>query len=160
MGSNHLIQQVYVLNAETIGRAISIDISNISLSPDVNIISSIPLDVNLTGIPGSTPANTYAEVTLVPPSSLTTVASYTVPAGKSFYIQGFVAGGTANAWFKLQINGVTVMSARSTTAQQTVTPSFLTSCPVASAGQTVTIKVIHEESSNADFEGTILGVTN
>lgn len=160
MGSNHLIQQVYVLNAETIGKSISVDISNISLSPDVNIISSIPLDVNLTGVPGATPVPTYAEANLVPPSSLTTIASYVVPAGKSFYAQGFVAGGTANAWFKLQINGVTVMSARSTTAQQTVTPSFLAACPVASPGDTITLAVIHEAATNADFEGTILGVIN
>ncbi len=149
--SNHnLLQHVYVVNQPgTSGGP----------SANVNIVSSIPLEVEVTGIPGAPVANTYNEVTLVPSNTLTTVASYTVPAGKTFYCAGFTAGGDVNAWFKLFINGIAVLSARSTTAQQTVEASFLNANESALAGQTVQIKVTHYASGIlAEFEGTILGV--
>lgn len=185
---NSAVQQVYVINAAQVGSGggggggnvnivssvpldvnilnpcisicdIGISISAISVSPQVSIIQSIPLDVNFTGVPGATPVPTYDEVLAVPANSLTTVTFYTVPAGKTYYAQGFVAGGTANAWFKLDINGNVVLSARSTTAQQTVTPSFLGATPLALAGETVTLKVIHSAIGvTPDFEGSILGV--
>lgn len=187
MGSNvnPTVQQVYVINAQQIGSGGSgnvnivssipldvnvlnpcisicgISISGISLTPQVSIIQSIPLDVNITGVPGSgsTPVSTYAEIIAVPVNSLTAITSFVVPLGFSFYIQGFIAGGTVNAWFKLSINGTNILSGRSTTAKQTIQPSFMGANPMASAGDLVALSVIHQVVGvTPDFEGAILGV--
>jgi hypothetical protein len=121
----------------------------------VDIIQSVPLNVSIISIPSGTPIVAYGEVTLVPSFATTTVVSYVV-AAPEVTISGFVAGGTVNAWFKLQVNGVTKLSARSTAAEQTVNENANI---VANAGDTVTITTIHEVSGvQANFEGTILGV--
>jgi hypothetical protein len=112
--------------------------------------------------PGPTPTPlpvlAYSEVTLVPSFGTTTVVSYFVTAPK-VSILGFIGSGTVNAWFKLQVNGVTQLSGRSTVSEQTIEETTDDSGIIATAGQTVTLTAIHEVSGVlADFEGTILGV--
>jgi len=158
-GGNVNIVSSIPLDVNILNPCISICDLGISISPQVSIIQSIPLNVNFTGVPGAEPVPTYDEVLAVAANVLTSITSYVVPVGKDFYAQGFVAGGTANAWFKLDVDGTVILSARSTTAQQTVTPSFLGATPLAVAGQTVTLRVIHNTVGiTPDFEGSILGV--
>jgi len=49
--------------------------------------------------------NQYNELVGALPSVETTIISYTVPAGKNFYIINFSGKGTAKATFSLKVNG-------------------------------------------------------
>jgi hypothetical protein len=100
----------------------------------------------------------YGEVTSVPSFATTTIVSQVVAVPKTS-VKGFFASGTVNALFKLQVNGVTFLSGRSTVSQQTVKEKTQKSSITANAGDTVALTVIHEVSGVlANFEGTILGV--
>lgn len=110
----------------------------------------------ISSFPG-TEANTFDDVTLVPTSSETTVVTYTVPVGKIFYFVGLNASGNANAMFKLYVAGNTVLAARTSVANLTITISYSHSPIKVAAGDTISIKVKHEASASCDFEGTILG---
>ena len=102
-------------------------------------------------------ANTFGYVTLVPTSSETTVATYTVPAGKVFFFVGLNASGNANALYKLYVAGGAVLAARSSVANLTATISYSHSPIKVAAGDTISLKVRHEAPVGCDFEGTILG---
>jgi len=107
------------------------------------------------GYPGTT-ANTFANVTLVPTSTETTVVSYT-PTSQSFYFTGLVCSGNANARYNLYVNGSQILAGRSSVANLTIQMTYPISPIQVSAGQTIALKVIHEANVNCDFEGTILG---
>lgn len=106
-----------------------------------------------------TEANTYDDVTLVPTSAETTIVTYTVPLGNTFYFIGLNASGNANALYRLYVDGNIVLAARSSVANLTVSLSYAHSPIKVVAGDTISIKVIHEASVSCDFEGTILGYT-
>lgn len=104
-----------------------------------------------------TEANTYDDVTLVPTSVETTIVSYTVPVGYTFYFIGLNTSGNANAIFRLYVDGSIVLAARNSVANLTVSLNYSQSPIKVSAGDTIAIKVIHSVSASCDFEGTILG---
>jgi hypothetical protein len=118
------------------------------------------------GIPGGspvaiqspgTPVVQYGVVTLVPANVETTIVSYVVPVGKTFYGAGFVASGNSHGLYRIYFNGTAVLSGRSSTAVPTMDLSFKMATPTATAGQTIAVKITHYAGSTADFEGTILG---
>lgn len=95
--------------------------------------------------------------TLVPTNTETTVASYTVPAGKQFNFIGLIASGNANALFKLYVAGNPILVVRNTVANLTVTLDYSYAPFKVSEGDTIVIKVLHQANVNCDFESTLLG---
>lgn len=102
-------------------------------------------------------------VTLVGVSTETTIASYTVPVGKTFHAIGWVASGDVDAVYRFYIDGALQMVARSSVAMPTVKMSFFLAAPTGTAGQTVSITGFHTAKSQsggvitAQFDATILG---
>lgn len=109
-----------------------------------------------TGHPG-TSVTQYNITTLVTNGIETTIASYTVPVGAIFYFTGFTASGNTNALYKLYVDGNTILAGRTTVANLNVERNFAYAPFNVPAGDTISLKVIHETNVGCDFEGTILG---
>lgn len=107
--------------------------------------------------PGTSVA-TLSSVTLVAANSETTVASYTVPVGMTFYFLSFVGCGDVHALYKLYHAGTAIFSARSSVAMPTAQVGFPYAVFTAAAGETVVLKVTHFVSGvQGNFDGTIVG---
>lgn len=128
-----------------------------SPSSSVLTVQGIPGGIPLAFQTPGTSVVQYGVVTLVPSNSETTIASYIVPVGKTFYGLGFVASGNSHGLYRIYFNGVPMMSGRSSTANPTMDLSFKMATPTCSAGNAVEVKVTHYATVPADFEGTILG---
>jgi len=104
------------------------------------------------------PVAQFNSVTLVPYDTETTIGTYTVPASTIFYLVGFIGSGDINGRYRLYINGSVVIQARTTAADLNVTLQTGIVRPIATAGQSVTLKVIHSiQGLSPNFDGTILG---
>lgn len=100
----------------------------------------------------------FVATTLVPFNAETTIGSYTVPASNIFYFTGFIGSGDINGRFLLYINGNVVIQGRTTAANLNVEMSTGVVRPSATAGQVVTLKVIHNQNGLLpNFDGTIFG---
>ena len=107
-----------------------------------------------------TPVASLATVALVPSSSETTIASYTVPVAQTFYFLSFVCSGDIHGLFKLYVDSTAVLSARTSVAAPTAQVGFPYAPFTAAAGQTVRLKVTHYASGlQGNFEATIVGYT-
>lgn len=95
--------------------------------------------------------------TLVANGIESTITSYTVPMGKTFFFLGFLASGNTNALFKLYVNSDVVLAGRSSVANLTLSLNFPVSPLQLEAGSTIILKTIHDTNASCDFEGTILG---
>lgn len=87
-----------------------------------------------------------------------TIASYTVPASKTFYLLGVVAHGNIHSTFRIYLEADVIHSGKTTV----VVPTYCHNSPhalfTADAGDTVSLKTIHDSSGTlGEFEGTILG---
>lgn len=99
----------------------------------------------------------YDEITNVAASTLTTIASYTTPVSKTFHFTGLVCSGNTNAIFTLYVDVDKKMTLRNSVANLTTTNSYTYSPFSVSASSIISIKVFHYNTSNCDFEATILG---
>jgi hypothetical protein len=106
-----------------------------------------------------TEANTFGIVSLVLTGIETTVVTYTVPVGKTFYFIGLNTSGNANALYKLYVDGSVIIAGRSSVANLTLNLTYSYSPIKVVAGDTIAIKVTHQAGVSCDFEGTILGYT-
>ena len=100
----------------------------------------------------------YNEVTSVAASSLTTVLTYTVPTGKTVFIQKVVTSGTNIAEYSLYLNGV-IQDKRRTNFGGDLNAEFgfaetAIGLPVA-AGDIILIKAIHNRTFLGDFNARI-----
>ena len=83
-----------------------------------------------------------------------TLASITAPAG--FQVKGFVAHGTGDGYFAVQVAGLTVLSGRT----RSTMPTLVITLPdgiAAATGAAVTLTVTNESGSTSDYEATLLG---
>lgn len=96
--------------------------------------------------------------TLVPYNTETTVVSYTVPTGKTFYLVGFIGSGDINGRFYLYLNGVLKFVLRSTVASLNVETNNLIIRPTAGEAEVVRLSITHFQNGLlGTFEGTVLG---
>jgi hypothetical protein len=106
---------------------------------------------------GDTVAEFYS-TTLVPFNTETTIGTYVVPTGHTFYLVGFVGSGDVNGRFILYVNGSVKLQGRSTAADLNVQISLDVVRPAVAEGLSVSLKVIHNQNGlQPNFDGTILG---
>jgi hypothetical protein len=116
------------------------------------------LDVNVTNIVSAgTPVNQYAENTTVPSGVLTTILTYTVPAGKTLNIDGMYGWGQADGEFLIKVDSVVVGGGWSSPSFRTLNIDYSSAPIPANAGQVVTINVTQYYSSTQDFKANLLG---
>jgi hypothetical protein len=121
------------------------------------VVRNIPSGVQETTHPGL-PIAMFGTVTLVTSSAETTITSYTVPAGKLFYVTGFTASGDIHAKYNLYLASSIKLVGRSSVAEPTYRLDLSRPAFIATAGDVVSLKVIHFVSGlMGEFEGTILG---
>ena len=120
------------------------------------------VDTEIGDITVITPVNTYGEAPLVAQGTDTTVVSYVVPTGKTFYLRHGSASGENLARFWLEINGVKQDTRRSHFGGYNVDFFFEASGTErgvpATATQVVRIRVRHEHNTPGDFDGKLYGV--
>ena len=104
----------------------------------------------------SSPAsNSWSQALAVTNGATATLAS--VPVNSAGYqVKGFIAHGTGDGYFYVQINGVTALSGRTRVSLPTLVITLPNGIAVAT-GQTVTLTVRNESGSTADYEATLLG---
>lgn len=102
--------------------------------------------------------NTYVfnEISSVPSGSETTIASYTVPAGKTASLHLCETSGTNIGTFNLYL-GTTLINRKRTYfgGELNATMEFTNKGYQLTAGQTITLKVIHNRPSPGDFEANL-----
>lgn len=106
----------------------------------------------------------YDDVASVSPDdgtdTYTTVASYTIPASKTFAFTGVVVGGAIGGKFKVSINGSTKFILRTANTNPTNSLSFKTPPFELVDGDILEVSVIYYNDNSgllASFEATILG---
>lgn len=130
---------------------------------DSMLIKLCDIDDTLKELESGDPAtNTFDEVTSVATSTLTTVVSYTVPAGLGFLLQLVEASGTNIAEYRVLLD-TTLIAKRRTYFGGAVNTDFKfdgfnNKGIVVAAATVITLKVIHERPDTGDFSGRILGV--
>ncbi len=97
------------------------------------------------------------EITLVAADTETTIVTYTVPMQVAFNFIGFVGSGDTDAVYRLYINNVRVLTARSSVSNPTSMISFAYSPFSAGTASIVELRVTHSNEYTCAFEGTLLG---
>ena len=102
----------------------------------------------------------YNQDAAVSDNTETTLTSYTVPAGTTFYFTGVVAQGDLPARFRIYIDSNIQLSYRTVSSNPAFQQTFSLPPFTAAAGSVIYLKVTHFISGvSGDFEGTILGYT-
>jgi len=114
-------------------------------------------DTLAVSITQGTPVNEYAENSAVTSSVSEVVVTYTVPVGKTFYIQGFSGSGTATARFRLRVGGTVVGVVRTSTAQRSNDAHYDWGAITAGAGIVVDVLGFHEQGTDQSLESNIFG---
>lgn len=88
----------------------------------------------------------------------TTLVDYTVPTGKSFFVQSWVASGKADGEYRLFINGEPKGYGRTSSAERNNKNVFGGAVGIKCvANDYIQLTVTHWETSSQDYEGTING---
>lgn len=109
-----------------------------------------------TSAPG-TAFNEFGEDAAVVSSTETTLASYTVPAGKTAHIQGFYGNGSASGRYKLKVDGTVKAVSRSSAASRNASAFFGWGTIEAAAGAVVIVTGFHEEVANQVMDANVFG---
>lgn len=88
---------------------------------------------------------------------LTDILTYTVPTGKTFYIEGYIATGEAEARFEVTVDSVVKTAYRITRADLTAEVNFGKAPIVALADSVVKVRVENHYNTNLTFETNIYG---
>jgi hypothetical protein len=107
-----------------------------------------------------TSINKYAENTTVPAAILTTILTYTVPAGKTLDITGVYGWGQCDGEFLIKVDSVIVGGGWSSPSFRTLRLDYTAAPILANAGQIVTVNVIQYQTSTQDFKANLLGTLN
>lgn len=101
--------------------------------------------------------NSFDEDTAVASSTETTVLTYTVGAGQTANIQGFLVTGTAAGRWKLKIDGTVKAVARTTAAEGAQMINFGWGTVSAATTLDVTITAYHSETANQTMSANVFG---
>jgi hypothetical protein len=122
--------------------------------------------INVTSV-ASLPSNEtsyfqYGEISSIPSASETNILSYTVPVATTFFFLRASVSGTNLAIYKVKVNGTTQETKRTwwTKFNEDFELSLQNNKGLElSAGDIVTVTVLHNSASLGDFNCTIKGVT-
>ena len=124
---------------------------------NVNIVSPDPLPVTVVAEVDFTNAvNIYGAV-LVPYATVTTILSYTVPVGVTFYASQVVCWGDTNGEFLIKVNGVTKGGGRTTAAEANFLGNYVSAPIEALTGQVVTITAEHYNTATRTMKANLMG---
>jgi hypothetical protein len=115
-----------------------------------------PIPVYITDSTADTKINEFANVSAVATSVLTTVVTYTVPAGKTFFLDEVECGGENIARYDVLLDAVLIARKR-TWFSGGLNLSFRFSKFEISAASVVSVKVVHDRPLTGDFESRIIG---
>lgn len=88
----------------------------------------------------------------------TTICSYTVPIGKTFYLLGFIAHGDIHSTYKISLGSTVGGLSTTSVLAPTCRVSYKHALFDAPAGDEVALSVIHQATGKqGEFEGTIVG---
>lgn len=104
-----------------------------------------------------TPFNQFGENAAVASASETTLATYTVGAGVTAYIQGFSGVAGVAARYKLKVAGVTVGLLKTSASKPSESVSYVDGAVTASAGQAVIVTGYHGDSTSNEMASNIFG---
>lgn len=130
----------------------------VKITDGVNILGTPanPLVVTSDGLAG-VDVNEYDEDAAVSPSILTAIVTYMVPGGNTLKITGIVGWGTYDGEFVLKVDGVSKGGGWSSPSSRTLQVFYDAGTISATAGQTVTLSVIHYSSTAQTFKANLLG---
>ena len=116
------------------------------------------LAIIASGLPSYTDrVNRYSEA-LVPYNTETTVLSYLVPVGQTFYVIGAVGWGDTDGEFFIRIDGTIVGGDRTTAAKPSCSLNYSTAPIKANAGSLITITTAtYSSPSTHVMRATLLG---
>lgn len=106
--------------------------------------------------------NTFGQISSLASGSNTTIVSYTVPAGKTFFLQHCEVSGENIAVYTVEVASI-VQALKRTYWGGSFNEEFkfddenARGLSVSSSG-VVTVKVIHQSATTGDFDARILGV--
>jgi len=100
----------------------------------------------------------YEEVTTVLPDTETVLLSYT--NAEVYYLEKVMCSGSADAVFKLKLNGVVIATLRNSWNDRNIVFDFSDKSIYCSANTTVTVTVKHSEINSQDYEASLLGYTH
>lgn len=119
-----------------------------------------PIAAYLTNSTQFTYTESYDLALSLASGSETTIVSYTVPASKIFYLERVSFSGTNIARFRLELDGSEFERAYtyfSGPLHGQFNFDSIDSGKICTAGQVITLKVIHARPSSGDFSGRIQG---
>lgn len=142
----------------------SITIGNVKIAqrPDNATLEYVLVDNNRRVVVSQDPSiynrvRDYEEKTTVLPHVETIVLTYT--NAQAYYLEKIVCTGTADAKFKLKLNGSTFAVLRNSWNNRNVTFDYSDKSLYCSAGTTITVTVLHTEKISQDYETTLTGFT-
>lgn len=115
---------------------------------DVSVANPLPVSQPVA-------SNIWAQALAVTNGATATLASVLVSSA-GYQCKGFIAHGTGDGYFYVQVGGATVLSGRTRVSMPTLVVTLPNGVAVA-AGQTVSFTVRNESGSTADYEATLLG---
>jgi hypothetical protein len=136
----------------------STEATSLSILADLNQFNfnSGALVVTTTGSTG-TSVNAYTENLAVPPSSTTTLFTYTVPTASTYNLNGIIGWGTYDAEFLITINGANMGGGWSSPTNRTLSLDYSSVPIVANAGDIVAVTVTNYAASTQTFRLNVLG---
>ena len=117
---------------------------------DVSAVNPLPVAILV-----SPASNLWAQAPAITSGATASLASVLVNS-TGYQVKGFIAHGTGDGYFYVQINSLTVLSGRTRVSLPTLVITLPNGIGVAT-GQTVSLKVTNESGSTADYEATLLG---
>lgn len=120
------------------------------IATDVSAVNPLPVAILV-----SQAANLWSQALAVTAGATATLVSVLVNSA-GYQVKGFIAHGTGDGYFYVQINSATVLSGRTRATMPTLVITLPNGVAVAS-GQTVSLTVKNESGSTADYEATLLG---
>ena len=130
----------------------------VKITDGTSVLGTIsnPLVVTESGAAG-TDVNQYGEDAAVSPSTLTAIVTYVVPGGNTLLIRGIVGWGTYDGEFVVKVDSTVVGGGWSSPADRTLQVDYSAATIPATAGQTVTVNVVHYSTTTQTFKANLLG---
>jgi len=134
-----------------------------SVSTKIENTTSDPIPVNIvSGASGSELYEQFNEVASVATSALTSILTYTVPAGKEFKFMYAEAGGTNISDYRVKVNGTRISRKRTYLNGDMWVPFDFrigdSSGKILVAGDVLIIETIHDRPDPGDFEARMFGI--
>jgi hypothetical protein len=95
---------------------------------------------------------------IIVPSNTLTIASYTVPVGKTFTFSGGIIGGDESGEFYFEIDNNVIALARNSGSNRTIFFKFL-EAPTAGSGSVINIRAKNIGHRTKQYEATLSGYT-